>query len=237
MYILHHNGPPLYISIVICPIIFCSVCFLVCQIHRCHGYTCTIYIYTHYIHTAAPKIRNMSFADTLSKYNDSIVESWPDRVTATPLPANVFQAWLYEIDPTTECTVTLQLNTSHLVGLLICRELALISNGNITGDCSTVHTVAGFEFQLSVDTNTDPLLSKLVLHSCAEWRQMTLRQLRDAIQNLQANWITGNASCIPALLPYVNQLFTHFGNLSMQHGMIEKDMDDQVSAMLNVCMF
>jgi hypothetical protein len=164
-----------------------------------------------------------SFLDQLSTYNNGIVHAWPAGVTDTPLPSHAFAAWLWEIDPTTECTVTLQLNSSHLLGLLIGREVALNCNSG-SNSCS----VAGFDFAVGTNMNTDPALAQFVLHT-GPWRDLTLRQLRDTVQNLQVNWITHNAAAIPAVLPYLNQLFVQFANLSMQHGVIDKDMDDQGS--------
>ena len=149
---------------------------------------------------------DMDFVKVLAKYNEQICLAWPEPDPDMTLPTHAKQVWLWKVDPTEECAVNLQLNRSHLLGLILAR---------VHHTCSTC-------------TDIKDLDSSLLIVDKAKC-DFTLRDLRNCVQHLQACWIPRGLAAGATTLPVVDFLFGLFGFLSMSASTLTELMDDQGS--------
>lgn len=90
------------------------------------------------------------------------------------LPESMWEEWLWGSDPTEPCHIDCLMNRSHLIGLLLVRYRAIYQEKFKTSSNNIVDFL-GVKNNLSLFD--EPV------------NQYNLRQLRDAVQNIQLNWV------------------------------------------------
>lgn len=159
---------------------------------------------------------------SLSEWNASTQDAWMKRSMGLPLPAGPtpeeeaqqWEEWLWGCSPAEDCSIQTLMNRSHLYGLILARQRACFLEEPGGGLAEILGLQAG-----------DRNMLVLFQHDVSEY---TLRDLRDAMQNMQIHWVDGGAVDIPRIRDGLDACFHRFGVLSSQE-FSEEIMDDQAS--------
>lgn len=144
----------------------------------------------------------------------SLSEAYSTLKASGELPDEAWDEWLWRTDPEEPYSPEILLNRCQLLGLLIC-----LYKG--TADCSTT------------PMHTDDETARLTLMS-KPVRNMTLRELKDTLENLQVEWplflkrLPNNPNAqtnLEAVVSLLDQCFSRFGTLCLAAAG-EEVMDD-----------
>ena len=111
------------------------------------------------------------------------------------LPPGVWTEWLWGSNPEEALTPAALLNRNHLLGLLVCRHQCHAPRGEAVLFASPCMAV----------TRTQP-------------RDMTLRELRDTLDNMCAEWPRHGGAELSAAVQYVDALLARLGALAAGGG-------------------
>jgi hypothetical protein len=117
----------------------------------------------------------------------------------------LWDEWLWFCNPSEDCSVELLLNRCHMIGLLLARYKAV---SYVDLDLKSIQEII---FSDNNDNNNNINLLCLIPGPISEY---TLRELRDALQNIQIHWISAKALEIPSIGDVIDALFHRFGVLA-----------------------
>ena len=167
------------------------------------------------------------------------------------LSPSIWDQWLWHEDPLEECHIDLMLNRMHLLGLLIARYRAAYQDRFHQSDLTLHQILCEGLLSPSLQERQQQLISaamtkesaatalqqerqrrnRLCLFDQIPVRALTLRQLRDTIQNIQLQWVPLQVAetMQPQIMEAIDALMHRFGVLASQPWPLTSVMDDQGS--------
>lgn len=155
-----------------------------------------------------------------------VEEAWSHRAKGIPmaqnpipptfLPDAAWDQWLWSEDPTEEAHPDILMNRMQLLGLIIARFRAAYQDLHHASD------------KCLGDFLDDASKKRLCLFDGVPVRSMSLRQLRDSVDNLQVEWFRMRLAetMQPRINDAVDALFHRFGVLASQPWPMEEVLDD-----------
>lgn len=131
------------------------------------------------------------------------------------LQLHTWERWLWGTNPHEEFHPDVMMNENHLLGLFLARYMATY-------------------YEQAAQANLSALLPRpLHLFPCKA-ADLTLRQLRDTVQNLQCYWMRERAYEMPNSMAFLDACMCRFGQLAIEGGDAEV-MNDQGAVEDDVC--
>jgi hypothetical protein len=115
----------------------------------------------------------------------------------------MLRSWLWETDPVEPCPITTLLNASQLTGLLLARHYAQTNQVMLTSSKNVAEYL----------NDSSKEAGRLVLFD-APINELTLRELRDTVQNIQLQWVGSAAMRLENIKDTLDACFHRFGVLA-----------------------